>query len=64
MIELLDKDKLDVLKKDLFPVLNDCSLGRFILKFNWIEWLDKDKRVVNKNELVPIIIECKFGRYQ
>ena len=46
MIELLDKDKLFVSSNDLYPVLNDCRLGRYILKENVIELLDKDKLVV------------------
>ena len=47
---LLDKDKLVVNGNDPDPVMNDCRLGRYILKQNWIELLDKDKLVVSKNE--------------
>ena len=43
---LLDKDKLVVLENDSLPVSNDCRLGRYKLKNNWIELLDKDKLVV------------------
>ena len=45
-IELLDKDKLDIFEKEKFPVLIDCRLERFIVKYTWIELLDKDKLVV------------------
>ena len=31
-IELPDKDKLFVEKNEWYPVMNDCSLGRYKLK--------------------------------
>ena len=32
MAELLDKDKPVVIENDLYPALNDCRLGRYILR--------------------------------
>ena len=37
---------LKTLFNDSFPVSNDCSLGRYNLKKNWIELLDRDRLVV------------------
>ena len=45
-IELLDILKLLVKWNDLSPASNDCRLGRYIVKQNWIELPDKDKLVV------------------
>ena len=41
LIELLDKDSLVILENDPFPILNDCSLGRFTFWIN--EWLLLEK---------------------
>ena len=43
--------------------MNDCSLGRYKLKQNWIELLDNDKLVVEKNEFHPVSNDCRLGRY-
>ena len=60
---LLDKDKLVVTWNDSIPVVNDCRLGRYKLKQNWIELLDKDKLVVFTNEKFPVLNDCRLGRY-
>ena len=64
MIELLDKDKLVVSWNELHPAMNNCSLGRYILKQNWIELPDKDKLVVKQNEHFPVLNDCRLGRYK
>ena len=61
---LLDKDKLVVSWNDLYPVLNDCRLGRYKLKQNWIELLDRDKLVVLENDPTPVLNDCSLGRYK
>ena len=63
-MELLDKEKLVVFSNDLLFKMNDCSLGRFKVKLNWIELLDKDKLVVLRNELFPVLINSRLGRYK
>ena len=64
MIELLDKDKLDVQENDPFPVLNDLKLGRYLLKENLIELPDKDKLFVFWNDPYPVLNDCRLGRYK
>ena len=62
-MKILDKDKLVVLENDSLPVLNDCRLGRYKLKQNWIDLLDKDRLVVSENDLFPVWIDCRLGRF-
>ena len=43
--------------------MNDCRLGRYKLKKNWIELLDNDKLVVSLNDQSPVSNDCRLGRY-
>ena len=43
--------------------MNDCRLGRYILKWNLIELLDRDKLVVSLNDPFPVLNDCRLGRY-
>ena len=42
----------------------DCRLGRYIMKWNWIELLDNDKLLVKQNDSLPVLNECGLGRYK
>ena len=44
--------------------MNNCRLGRYKLKWNWIELLDKDKLVVSSNDQSPVLNDCRLGRYE
>ena len=43
--------------------MNDCRLGRFIIKKNMIELLDNNKLVVFENDPFPVLNDSRFGRY-
>ena len=46
LIKIPDKTIFVVFSNDSSFVMNDVSLGRFMIKKDWVELLDKDKLVV------------------